>query len=46
MELGIVLSTASAIIRARPLILMALVIGIAGFVFALLGLLAPETGAV
>jgi hypothetical protein len=46
MELGIVLSTASAIIRARPLILMALAIGIAGAVFAVLGLLAPEYGAV
>jgi hypothetical protein len=46
MELGIVLATASAIIRARPLILMALVIGMAGFVFALLGLVAPEIGAV
>lgn len=46
MELGIVLSTASAIIRARPLILMALAIGIAGGVFAVLGLLAPEYGAI
>jgi hypothetical protein len=46
MELGIVLSTASAIIRARPLILMALAIGIAGAVFAVLGLLAPEYGAI
>jgi hypothetical protein len=46
MELGIVLSTASAIIRARPLILMALAIGVAGMVFALLGWLAPEYGAI
>jgi hypothetical protein len=46
MELGIVLATASAIIRARALILMALVIGVAGFVFALLGVFAPEVGAV
>jgi hypothetical protein len=46
MELGIVLSTASAIIRARPLILMALAIGIAGAVFAILGLVAPEYGAI
>ncbi len=45
MQLGIVLSTASAIIRARPLILMALAIGVAGAVFAVLGLLAPEIGA-
>jgi hypothetical protein len=46
MELGIVLSTASAIIRARPLILMALAIGVAGVVFAILGLVAPELGAI
>lgn len=46
MELGIVLATASAIIRARPLILMALAIGIAGVVFSVLGLLAPELGAI
>lgn len=45
MELGIVLSTASAIIKARPLILMALVFGVAGAVFALLGLFKPEWGA-
>lgn len=46
MELGIVLSTASAIIRARPLILMALAIGIAGMVFAVLGLVDPHLGAI
>jgi hypothetical protein len=46
MELGIVLSTASAIIRTRPLLLMALAIGIAGAVFAILGLVAPEFGAI
>lgn len=45
MELGIVLSTASAIIKARPLILMALAFGVGGAVFALLGLLKPEWGA-
>jgi hypothetical protein len=45
MELGIVLATASAIIRAKLLILMALGIGVAGFVFAILGLVAPEYGA-
>jgi hypothetical protein len=45
MELGIVLATASAIIRTRPLILMALGMGLAGIVFAVLGLLAPEYGA-
>jgi len=46
MQLAIVLSTASAIIRARPLILMALAIGVAGAVFAILGLVAPQIGAV
>jgi hypothetical protein len=46
MELGIVLATASAIIRARPLILMALAIGVAGVVFAILGVVAPELGAI
>jgi hypothetical protein len=46
MELGIVLSTASAIIGARPLILMALVFGLAGAVFAVLGYVAPEFGAI
>lgn len=45
MELGIVLATASAITRAKPLILMALSVGLAGIVFAVLGLLAPEYGA-
>jgi hypothetical protein len=44
MELGIVLATASAIIRAKPLLLMALAIGVAGLGFAVLGLLAPEYG--
>jgi hypothetical protein len=42
MELGIVLATASA----KPLILMALGIGLAGIVFAILGLVAPEYGAI
>jgi hypothetical protein len=45
MELGIVLSTASAIIRARPLILMALAIGLAGVVFGVLGVVDPHLGA-
>ena len=46
MELGIVLATASAIIRAKPLILMALRIGLAGIVFAILGQIdAREQGA-
>jgi hypothetical protein len=46
MELGIVLATASAIIRAKPLLLMALAIGLGGVVFAVLGFIAPELGAI
>jgi hypothetical protein len=46
MELGIVLSTASAIIKSRALIYMALAFGIGGVVFAVLGYLAPEYGAI
>lgn len=45
MELGIVLSTASAIIKSRLLILMALGFGVAGAVVAVLGFVAPELGA-
>jgi hypothetical protein len=45
MELGIVLSTASAITRSRLLILMGLAFGIAGAVCAILGMIAPEYGA-
>jgi len=45
MELGIVLSTASAIIRARPLLLMALAFGLAGVGFLVLALLNPHLGA-
>ncbi len=44
MELGIVLSTASAIIKSWPLIVMAAVLGVAGGVFAILGWVAPELG--
>jgi hypothetical protein len=46
MELGIVLATASAIIGARALLLMALGIGLTGGVFAILGLVAPAIGAI
>ena len=46
MELGIVLATASAIIQSRMLIWLALAIGTMGLVFAILGLTAPEVGAV
>ena len=45
MELGIVLSTASAITKSRMLIFMALGLGIAGGVLALLGYFKPEWGA-
>jgi hypothetical protein len=45
MELGIVLSTASAITRSRLLIFMGLAFGIAGAACAILGLVAPEYGA-
>jgi len=46
MELGIVLATASAITRSRMLIYMSMAFGIAGIVFALLGVFAPEYGAI
>ena len=46
MELGIVLSTASAIIGARLLLLMALGLGIVGGACAILGFVAPEWGAI
>lgn len=45
MELGIVLSTASAIIKSKLLIWMALGFGIIGAVFSVLGVLHPEMGA-
>lgn len=45
MELGIVLSTASAIIKSRLLIYMALGFGVAGAVLSVLGYFAPEYGA-
>lgn len=45
MELGIVLSTASAIIKSKLLIWMAFGIGIIGGIFALLGVFDPELGA-
>lgn len=46
MELGIVLATASAILQSRLLILLALLIGLMGGVFAILGFTAPEIGAI
>ena len=45
MELGIVLSTASAIIKSRMLICIALGLGVIGAVLAILGKIAPELGA-
>jgi hypothetical protein len=45
MELGIVLATASAIIRSRLLIYMALGFGVGGAILSTLGYLAPEYGA-
>jgi hypothetical protein len=45
-ELGIVLATASAITRSKPLFFVALALGIGGIVFSLLGYAAPELGAI
>jgi hypothetical protein len=45
MELGIVLSTASAIIKSRLLVRMAFGFGVVGAALAILGLLAPEYAA-
>lgn len=44
-QLGIVLATASAIMRSRVLVIMAAALGIAGVVFSVLGYVAPELGA-
>ncbi len=45
-ELGIVLATASAIMRNKPLLYVAFALGISGIVFSLLGYFAPEIGAI
>ncbi len=45
MELGIVLSTASAITKSRMLVRIALGLGIVGFILAVLAYVAPEYGA-
>lgn len=45
-ELGIVLATASAITRSKPLLYAAMALGVAGIVFSLLGYAAPELGAI
>lgn len=45
MELGIVLTTASAIIKSRPLIFLSLGLGVAGVILMALGYFAPEYGA-
>jgi hypothetical protein len=42
MELGIVLSTASAIIKSKMLVRLALALGILGVIIAVLGYVAPE----
>lgn len=44
-QLGIVLATASAIMRSRALLLLAAALGVAGIVFSVLGYVAPELGA-
>ena len=44
-QLGIVLATASAIMRSRVLVVIAGGLGIAGIVFAVLGYVAPAWGA-
>ncbi len=44
-ELGIVLATASALTQARQLLVIAMVLGLAGLVFALLGYFHAEWGA-
>ncbi len=44
-QLGIVLATASAIIGSRPLLYLAMALGVAGVVFSILGYVAPELGA-
>lgn len=45
-ELGIVLATASAITRSKPLFIVAIVLGVGGILFSLLGYAAPELGAI
>jgi hypothetical protein len=45
-ELGIVLATASAITRSKPLLYVAIALGVAGIAFSLLGYFAPELGAI
>ena len=45
LELGIVLTTASAVTRSRRLILVAVTLGIIGVILALLGVFAPGLGA-
>ena len=44
MELGILLSTASAITQSCMLIRLALLVGVTGLVFAVLGFVEPEVG--
>lgn len=44
-QLGIVLATASAIMRSRALLMLAAALGVAGVVLSVLGYVAPELGA-
>jgi hypothetical protein len=46
LELGIVLSTASALTNSRKLLLLALVVGIIGLIVGILGVVKPEIAAI
>jgi hypothetical protein len=46
LELGIVLSTASAVTSTRKLLILAIVVGIAGAIMGVLGVIAPEVTAI
>ena len=44
-QLGIVIATASAIMKSKALVYLAAVLGVAGIIFSILGYVAPELGA-
>jgi len=46
LELGIVLSTASAVTATRKLLILAIVVGLAGAILGVLGVIAPEVAAI
>ena len=46
LELGIVLSTASAVTSTRKLLYLAIAVGLAGAILGLLGVIAPEVAAI